>query len=108
MAPKIQAGVSIDPDVWNKFKEKFKGRASQELEDYMKWRLKNLTSEYPKIYSSADVRSFNFNLDQWNMNIDSGYVQVNNVSFTNTSNAASTDATILACNTTTAKDIIIE
>jgi len=82
MGTKMQAGVSFNPEVWNEFKEKFKGKASQELEGYMKWRLGHEISDLPDLVSSDGIRSLSFhNPSQWNLSYTENKLQLNNVSY---------------------------
>jgi hypothetical protein len=109
MAPKIQAGITVNAEIWNEFKEKYSGgKASERVEQLMRWDLENTTSEFPDILSSENVRSLSFNLDQWNAQVRSGHLQLNNVMYTSSSTGSFSDDAIVQIYNTTVKDIKVE
>jgi len=109
MSGKKQAGVSFDSKVWDKFKEKFKGKASQELEGYMKWRLGHEISDLPDLVSSDSIRSLSLsNPSQWSLNFSENKLQLNNVSYSCIGESSSDGTSNAAQMYTSAKDIEIE
>jgi len=112
---KIQAGVTIDKDVWLEFKSFCAKKgidASQELEELMRWDLDHPGANFPIVYLANDVRSFDFNLNQWNAQVNSGHLQVNNVTYANTissgSSVTSDIGNTMQVYNSTVKDIKIE
>jgi hypothetical protein len=110
MSGKKQAAMSIDPKVWDKFKEKFKGKASQHVENYMKWQLGHEVKELPDLVFSDNIRSLSLsNPSQWSLNYTDNKLQLNNVSYScsmGTNNISSDGSS--AQMYTSAKDIEIE
>jgi len=109
MSGKKQAAMSIDPKVWDKFKEKFKGKASQHVENYMKWQLGHEVKELPDLVFSDNIRSLSLsNPSQWSLNYTDNKLQLNNVSYSMSGSGVSNGTSDAAQMYTSAKDIEIE
>lgn len=79
MGSKKRIGVAVNPRIWEEFRDRFKNKASHELENYMKWRLENPEAPLPEIFSAEDIRTFNFNdAERWTVNYSDNKLQVSN------------------------------
>lgn len=76
---KIKPGITIDKEVWEKFKEKYPN-SSQAVQNMMQQALD--VDELPKSFTSEGVASITFsNPENWSMSWGGDNVKLSNVSY---------------------------
>lgn len=84
---RIKPGVTINRDVWEKFKERFKGNASQELENLMR-----LAAEYDRVGVYDGINGISISDPQdWNVSYTAGHLNVSHCSANDVSGGSTSD-----------------
>jgi hypothetical protein len=109
---RVKPGITVDKDVWEQFREKFKGEASQDIERYMRMRLESETD--PNELLSISGENINHlsiaHPENWQMSITNSALNLKNVSVSYSANDNSDVGTDGTTQTflSSSKDIIIE
>jgi len=82
---RVKPGILVDKELWENFKKRFAGTASQKIEELMRETL-NPPAFVNTVFSSQDVNSINFNQpENWNMSFSADTISLENKSYTSSS-----------------------
>lgn len=75
---RIKPGILVDKELWEQFKKKFEGTASQKIEQLMADEL-NPPAVIHTVFSSQDLNSVSFdNPEQWSLSYTNSSIKVAN------------------------------
>jgi hypothetical protein len=87
MAAKMQPGISVDPEVWKKFKEKYDKQASKQIEQFMRMAIENdridtISTDGINSIALSDPSSWNISYSSSHINVS--YSCANDISYSTT------------------------